>query len=646
MKRFIALFIVAVLMCSTIFVPTFAQSSPGVKEEYLNEDKWLSLSKNTTGARYFVNSKGEPVRLFGTARAQSHASTENTMYSEGSVADLDSLFGYYSGYGCNFTRLAINSSAITGGEKRTSEEIQEFITKYVDPDVQAIIRNGMYVMLDVHMYAPTENTTLEACMKHAYDFFQPLAVELAKRYKDEPMVAVIELWNEPVAADNQNLPFEGAGWLEQLREYFINTVAEIRKYDTRHVLLVSDHNAGWGGALPEMWNGYYDKVDPVYNNTCFSVHASHTQLESDWYFNAWESWTTSNNICLLFGEVETEPGISSEKGMQNFFKMLDESVDKNIHYSTAIWRPHGYTGEYQHLWTTNGWAKNYATPQPSPSARYASETEDVNAAVNTKVAELVKAPDLFGAKTGTGISLLPNLATTNYYEAETSTELIDNVIYKEGKYDLVVRACGNAGYEGDFIVGYRDIDGTVHQIARFSGKNTKGEHYYQKVSFTATKKIVGFVYFSCEKSKKSAVIDRVYLTGAASNIGTTSRMKANVKDVNKVIDLNGKSYTIAVKAPETSTNNNSGTVGGNDSYSDSADGYEDESEDENESESDKEQVVATGSGKTTVLQHKIINNDASALTITMFISIGVLVLLGIAVVVILIVRKSKNRIKI
>ncbi len=640
MKRFIALLIVAILLCSTIFVPTFAKSSPGVKEEYLNSDKWLSLSKNTSGARYFVDMKGNPVHLFGQARAQSHASDEDLLYSD--VASKDALFEHYADYGCNFTRLAINSTEITGGKKRTPEEIQEFITKRVDPDVQAIIRNGMYVMLDVHMYAPTQNTTLDDCMKHAYDYFQPLAVELAKRYKDEPMVAVIELWNEPVAADNMNLPFEGEGFKERLRQYFIDTVAEIRKYDTRHVLLVSDHNAGWGGALPEMWRGYYDKVDPIYNNTCFSVHACDTQLDRgiDWYKSNWFSWANEGNICLLFGEIETEDGIATEKGIQNFCDMLTESAQKGVHFSGLIWRPHGQNAEYHNVWGDSGWAKKYCTPVPKPLARYASEAEDTMGGKNDAVIELVKAPDLFGYKTGTGISMKPNLKATAYYESEATTELIENIVYKEGKYDLIVRACGNKGYDGDFIVGYRDIDGVIHQIARFGGKNTSGEHYYQKVSFTAAKKIVSFVYFGCETAKKSAVIDRVYLVGAESDNETSVRSRLKVAPVNQVIDLSGKKYTIKVDTP-VADNNDSYTDDGED-YNDS-DAYDD-SEQDNDSE--VQQVVVKSPDKTTLLRHKIINHDATALTVSMFIALGVLVALGVFILVYFLVKKKKNKINI
>jgi len=641
MKRFIALIIVAIICCSTIFVPTFAQGSPVVKEEFLNSDKWLKLSTNKTGARYFVDMNNKPVRLFGQARSQSYASDENSIYS--ATGESDPLYEHYADLGCNFTRLAINAESICGGEKRTPEQIQHFIAKTVDPDVQAIIRNGMYVMLDVHMYPqPEGERTPFTLVQYARDYYLPFLVELAKIYKDEPMIAVIELWNEPYAADVSSVEGDEGDWKLQVRNYFIDAVNEIRKYDTRHVLMVSDHNAGWGAALPEMWDGYYKKLDPVYQNTCFSVHASSGQLDPiDWYKNAWEDWTTTRNICLLFGEIETEGGISTAQGIQNLCDMFSESISKGIHYSGVLWRPYGPNAEYHDVWGNSGWAEKYTTPDPIPSARYVSEAEDSLGGKKDAVMELVKEPALFGFESGTGISMKPNLKATDFYEAESSTELQRNIAYKEGTYKLIVRACGKNGYDGDFVIGYRDVDGAVHQIARFKGKNTSGARYYQEVSFTAAKKIVSFVYFGCETAKKSAIIDRLYLIGAESDNETSTRSRLNPSPINQVIDLSGKKHTIKADTPKAETEVEEENSVSKEDDSDYRNNYDDS---EYEEDDDTEQVVVKSPDKTTVLRHKIINHDATALTITMFIALGVLLALGVFILVYYIVKKKKSKV--
>lgn len=653
MKKVIALLLMSILLCSVVLIPmsssitASAKASTGVKEGYVNEDKWLSLSKNTTGPRYFVDSKGNPVRLFGQARVQSFASHEDLLCSD--VSNKDATLEFYANYGCNFTRLAIKDpSYMSSGKKPTSAEIQEFITKNVDPDVQAIIRNGLYVMLDIHMYTPTSNTSFEQMKDYAIGYFRPLAVELAKRYKDEPMVAVIELWNEPVAADNQNVPYEKEVWTNFIREYFIDTVNEVRKYDTRHVLMVSDHNAGWGGAHSETWAGWHDKVDPVYRNTCYSIHAGYHEFVKDdsyeWYRKTWFSWAEGYNVCLLFGEIETEPGNNTDHGMENYLKLLSESVDRGAHFSTAIWRPHG--GDYKELWGESGWAKKYASPAPKPTARYASETEDLYGEKDSSVMELLNEADLFGRTTGTGVSMKPNLKATQYYEPQNSTELADNIIYKEGKYKLIVRACGKKGYEGDFIVGYRDIDGVVHQIARFGGKNTNGEHYYQSIDFTANKKIASFVYFSCETSKKSAIIDRVYIIGTASSNETSSRLKATINDVSKVIDLSGKSYTISTTNNKPSDNNTETKPDDKDDASSNNDVSDDNNSNqsaENSGNTDNSQNEQTTTTKTETTNSSTEKEEGSDGMIYVWIGIGLAVLFAAFIVICVIVVKKRNK---
>ena len=121
MKKVIALLLTFILCCSLFaFIPVLAQSSEGVKEEYTNEDKWLTLSKNKTGACYFVDKNNNPVNLFCMARCQSHAHEEDILYSPNKEKDVDSLIKHYADYGCNFIRLAISMPQMCGGAKKTS----------------------------------------------------------------------------------------------------------------------------------------------------------------------------------------------------------------------------------------------------------------------------------------------------------------------------------------------------------------------------------------------------------------------------------------------------------------------------------------------------------------------------------------------
>ena len=328
MKKIVAL-LIAIIICSSVLVPfasVSAERTVGVKEQLLNDDKWLTLSTNTSGARYFVDVNGNPVNLFGTARCQFHKYDEEWgLYGE---PGIDSLIEHYADFGMNAIRLSIYPFDLCGGEKMTPEEIDKYILEYVDPDVQGIIRNGMYVMLDLHLY-PQQDTkvkldTFEKFIQYPYDYYIPILEGLARMYKDEPMVAVYEIWNEPVAADRETVPYNQSEWNSGLREYFIAAVDAIRKIDTKHVIMVSDYNAGWGRCTGATWGGHYDRLDPVYRNTCFSTHIArdHVTLQWDTFRNWYKNYTRDNNICVISEKSKPNPGLCPLRGCKTYLISL------------------------------------------------------------------------------------------------------------------------------------------------------------------------------------------------------------------------------------------------------------------------------------------------------------------------------------
>ena len=75
----------------------------------------------------------------------------------------------------------------------TKEQIIDFITNKIDPDVQAIIRNGMYVMLDIHMYPdPEGERTARTLVQFARDYYLPVLVELAKKNAEEEVLRITD----------------------------------------------------------------------------------------------------------------------------------------------------------------------------------------------------------------------------------------------------------------------------------------------------------------------------------------------------------------------------------------------------------------------------------------------------------------------
>ena len=123
--------------------------------------------------------------------------------------------------------------------------------------------------------------------------------------------------------------------------------------------MVSDYNAGWGTAWDNCWKGYCHKVDE-YENTCFSIHLSDKQLEKEapGYLQWLIKTADDNNVCLLYGEVETEGGIATTVGIENLVKLIDSN--RNSHHLTAVlWRPHNDEANYVSVWSD--FAKDYIT---------------------------------------------------------------------------------------------------------------------------------------------------------------------------------------------------------------------------------------------------------------------------------------------
>ena len=508
-----------------------ASESSGVADGTAHEDLWLSLSTNTTGARYFVDVNGEPVQLFGMARCQLHRDGEDILFS--TTESVNALAQHYADFGMNFMRLAIDLTELEQAGDFSPDAINRYITDKIDGDVQAIIRAGMYVMLDLHMYPPDTLKNGAEKVQYAYDHYIPFLVELAKKYADEPRVAVLELWNEPFPADQEELNEDQENWNKLVRQFFIDAVAEVRKYDKRHVLLVSDWNAGWGAALPDTWNGYYDTIDPECNNTAFSVHTSAQQLDVEYeFYSQWYRNTAiQNNICLIFGEIETEEELMTTKGMQNLLKIFDDNAE-SCHFSGVLWRPHPDFATYVDVWSD--WVKEYATPSPAPSSRFVVEAENF-ADTSEEIAVLSYNSDLFGSYVvGTGIVLNANLPANRYYEGSR----LNNEVYPAGDYTLTVGAYGDPVDSGGFIVGYRTTSGDIRQIASFEGSTT-AELYYQTVSFTAEEPIVSLVYFGTDSTRKSVAIDRAVLSGR-DGMEATKANKVTISDVAVIYTLDGQ----------------------------------------------------------------------------------------------------------
>lgn len=332
-------------------------------------NQWLSLSVNTSGPRYIVDADGRPFHLFGMARCQYHQyDCEDPVYG-----GIEGLCTHFKKVGCNAVRLSVDTKRkirpdedlldLCGGN--TPQGIRRFIETYVDPDVKGILRCGMYVILDLHLYPPNETEASPdpaRIVSYAREHYIPIWRELAQYYRDEPMIAMYELWNEPYAADQGTIPLGDDGfirggryhdynWNFAVRDFFLDCVNEIRKIDKRHMLLVSDYNAGWGCGLAVTWLGHAKEIDAQQRNTLFSIHAAadHLGPRIDFFDDWWAALCNEQNIALQFGEIETEGELMTESAMKNFMDMFHKRAHTH-HYSGFLWRPHNDEENYTELW--------------------------------------------------------------------------------------------------------------------------------------------------------------------------------------------------------------------------------------------------------------------------------------------------------
>lgn len=522
LKKIIALILTAATAAGcAVFSHAAAAGSP--------ENAWLTLSSNTSGARYFSDSYGKPINLFGMARCQSHADEENSLY--GGVYELAL---HYKELGCNIMRLAIDASEICAeGGGTTEEKISRFISESIEPDIQAIIRAGMYVMPDVHMYppAPPENADgAEYTVKYARDNYIPLLKALAQMYSEEPMVAAFELWNEPYPADAQTLTYDKNKWNGLVRQFYIDAVNEVRKYDTRHVLLVSDWNAGWGAALPETWSGYFDKLDPIFRNTAHSVHVSKQQLDTEWnyYETYYKTLARNNNICLFFGEIETEGELMNETGINNLTSFFS-GTENEFHFPGILWRPHTDDMNYVGLW--GEWAKSYAMATVRPETAAVIEAGRIYSC--SAAAETVSEKYLFGKSVyGSGARLLPT-GSGKYLELPFENgKMLEN-----GNFTVRTELVGAENSADDIILAYRTANGEIRQLSHLKISLGVGERAGITVSAFSRSPIAAIVLFNTDKDKKSHIIDRVYVTSEKSSL-----INGNAGAVETVFTTDGTVY--------------------------------------------------------------------------------------------------------
>jgi len=454
MKRILSLVLAILVYCMSItsvlgaLFPTAAVTVSAAD----NSSKRLKLSSNTTGARYHVDQNGNPVNLFGMARCQSHATEEEPLHG----GNVNTLARHYSNYGMNYMRLAIRVNNIIGKTindpiQLTDAEIDEWIKNSVEPDVKAIIGEGMYVGLDLHMISisgidDAKKLPADVVDKYIRANYLPILKRLTNYFKNEPMIANVEIWNEPsIGVPKGN---NGVDWRTTLRNYFIDVVKELRKIDSTRILMVSDDNAGWGWNINSFWSGYYSQLG---NNVVFSSHVCHDQFDagsnhdySNYGNNFLKAVANSNNICIFLNEIENEPASSTDQSIVNLCKFFEENKS-TYHFAGCLWRPMNDYLDRTRTWGSNGWA-----------ARYTGKTLKIDPTRNWFKANGYNSIDDWG----TELASIPNngnevkaAGTVTSYDAEYAKvkKASGDIIFTKNKYNSTATASRTptdlAGYE-------------------------------------------------------------------------------------------------------------------------------------------------------------------------------------------------------
>lgn len=265
---------------------------------------WLRVS-----GPHVVDAGGRPVRLVGMGLSPIHSE-----WAVGGAASPTEIAVRYRALGCNSMRIAFSASHTYDQsiDLIRQDGFEDFIDREIAPQVRAVLAQGMFAILDLHRYYDPKtlpDMTDDARVRYLYDVVIPLWEHLARRYKDEPMIAMYELWNEPIWP---GYTVGDIGQIPALRRWYDAAVLAIRRIDRRHIILVSDYNAGWGTGREQMWiapGGELIPVDAISPpQIAYSHHAAALSEERGENERA-DSFSRRYAVPVIYGEVELQPGI-------------------------------------------------------------------------------------------------------------------------------------------------------------------------------------------------------------------------------------------------------------------------------------------------------------------------------------------------
>lgn len=183
-------------------------------------------------------------------------------------AQDEDVAAFCKSQGLNTIRLAFYTRFFNNRSQEPID-INHHIRTFIDPVVQAAKRHGLYVILDDHGYFSGKIDEAKARQQQSGNRWSEEGVsEWARRwgviadyYKNEPYVLGYELCNEPHDIEAATV-----------RDWYSRALKEIRKVDTRHIVMVGTNDWSHARALEKTWGEVATSFDAPHNNVVYAFH--------------------------------------------------------------------------------------------------------------------------------------------------------------------------------------------------------------------------------------------------------------------------------------------------------------------------------------------------------------------------------------
>lgn len=290
---------------------------------------------------HVVDAGGRPVRLVGMGLSPVHSE-----WQHGGFKNAAEVVAWYREHGCNSMRVAFsrNRDYVQTPDLIAKLGPDEFVAREIDPQIREVVRQGLYAIIDWHPVLDPRSGVKWTAAEHARYLEQMVAVwaAIARRYRDEPGVAIYELWNEPTwpgfkTGDPRQIPM--------LRRWYWAAIEAVRKVDQRHIVMVSDHNAGWGTAKEAMWveKGKLESPDLIAPPQIVYSHHAGVLNEAQGENEAAEAFARRYQVPVAYGEVEVQPDLEGNKVLGPrqpllFKRLVKRQLENGLFQVWQMWR--------------------------------------------------------------------------------------------------------------------------------------------------------------------------------------------------------------------------------------------------------------------------------------------------------------------